>query len=591
MPLKIFYHWFSWLTNRRRITFVVLMTCVLASLSLLGAAILHSHLAGVQRREAFLALVSLEQLLSSLVDAETGQRGYLLTEKAEYLEPYHVARRQLYDRIVAVRRYRPFPSVAIDRLESGCYAKIAELEETVRMAQAGRRADAINVLHTDHGKRIMDEIRRMIATLRTGEEIRVRHAERSLLLSSNTEIVGFMIVASFTTLLVTALIVAYRREERARVEAEFSHTQAAERYRAITEAAPGAIIAVDSSLMIDQWNRMAANTFGWDEGEIIGKAATMLVPERFREQYRRTLLGDSQPDPTRRTIPIELFGLRKDGTEFPAEVFSDFFIIDGVLHAILIFRDITPRRHMEQQQARLQEELERSNNELQKFAYVASHDLQEPLRVIGKLASMLAERYAHFIDEPGKRYIVLMCDAVSRMQNLISDLLTYSRIAARAQSFERVNLTDLVRDVIADLSDLVTREGGSVCVTTPLPIVEGESFQLRQLFQNLISNGLKFHRPAVSPTVTVAMENCKEADHWQFAISDNGIGIDPSQVGKLFQIFMRLHAREDYEGTGIGLAVCQKIVERHGGRIWIESEPGKGSIFRFTLAKGHQNAG
>ncbi len=230
-------------------------------------------------------------------------------------------------------------------------------------------------------------------------------------------------------------------------------------------------------------------------------------------------------------------------------------------------------------------ELERSNRELQQFAYVSSHDLQEPLRTVTVYAQLLQKRYQGKLDEKGDKYLTYMFDAANRMSSLITDLLAFSRVGSSAEPFQPVEMESVLKDALTNLK--VAIEGSGVEIThDPLPQVEGDRGQLTQLLQNLIANGLKYQKKDTAPRVSVSVE--RQHDEWVFGVHDNGIGIDPQFYDRIFIIFQRLHKREEFSGTGMGLAICRKIVERHGGRIWVESSPGEGSSFYFSLPVGKE---
>ena len=235
-----------------------------------------------------------------------------------------------------------------------------------------------------------------------------------------------------------------------------------------------------------------------------------------------------------------------------------------------------------QSSVRAAEELRRSNKELEQFAYVASHDLQEPLRMVTGYTQLLAKRYGESLDQKAKEYIGFAVDGAKRMQGLIEDLLTYSRVGSKGKSFAWTDCEAVLDRALAGLQ-VVIEECGARVTHDPLPTVMGDEFQLGQLFQNLLGNALKY-RASKAPAVHVSCK--RETESWTFAVTDNGIGIDPQYGERIFQVFQRLHTREEYEGSGIGLAICKKILERHGGRIWVESEPGKGSTFYFTIPIG-----
>jgi len=228
---------------------------------------------------------------------------------------------------------------------------------------------------------------------------------------------------------------------------------------------------------------------------------------------------------------------------------------------------------------RTAEQLMKSNEELEQFAYVASHDLQEPLRVVVGYVQLLDRRYKTRLDAGADEFLHYIVDGVSRMQQLIGDLLDYSRIGTRAKPFQTVDLRTVVDRALANLQRVVEENDAKV-TCDPLPNVRGDESQLVQLFQNLIANGVKFHNER-APEIHISAR--REQDHWVFAVGDNGIGIERQYWERIFVIFQRLHTRRKYEGTGIGLAICKRIVERHGGRIWVESEPNQGTTFFFTI--------
>ena len=232
-------------------------------------------------------------------------------------------------------------------------------------------------------------------------------------------------------------------------------------------------------------------------------------------------------------------------------------------------------------------ELERSNRELEQFAYVASHDLQEPLRMVSSYTQLLARRYAGKLDEKADTYIRFAVDGATRMQNLIEDLLAFSRIATRPPTPQEVNTENVARQVAAELGLALEESGGSIEIA-PLPTVLADRSQVVQVFSNLMGNALKFRRPGVPPRVEVSAR--PEAAFWQFSVADNGIGLEPEYFDRVFVIFQRLHTRDQYPGSGIGLAIVKRIVERQGGRIWLESTPGSGTTVHFTLPAASPSA-
>jgi len=234
---------------------------------------------------------------------------------------------------------------------------------------------------------------------------------------------------------------------------------------------------------------------------------------------------------------------------------------------------------------RKSQELARSNDDLKDFAYAASHDLQEPLRIIRGYVQLLAKRYKGKLDADADDFIKYAVEGVGRMQRLIKDLLEYSRLGIRGELLKTSECTELVARALANLQAAIEESGAEVTYD-PLPAIAADPSQLSRVFQNLIGNAIKF-RGEEPPRIHISAE--RKGDEWVFSVRDNGIGIDPDQSERIFMIFQRLHTREEYDGTGIGLAICKKIVERHSGRIWVESKAGKGSTFYFTIPIGKKD--
>jgi light-regulated signal transduction histidine kinase (bacteriophytochrome) len=247
--------------------------------------------------------------------------------------------------------------------------------------------------------------------------------------------------------------------------------------------------------------------------------------------------------------------------------------------AMAMIADITERKRAEDALASKAADLERSNSELEQFAYVASHDLQEPLRMVASYTQLLARRYRGRLDADADDFIGYAVDGATRMQSLINDLLEYSRVGTRGNPFQPTDVEDVLVQALANLK-LTIQDSGATVTHDPLPTVHGDRPQLITLFQNLISNAVKFHGDA-APIVHISC--VQKEKRWVFSVQDNGIGISPEYHEQIFVIFQRLHTRDLYPGTGIGLPICKKIVARHHGRIWVESQPGAGSTFYFTM--------
>src|SRR3972149_4786410 len=303
----------------------------------------------------------------------------------------------------------------------------------------------------------------------------------------------------------------------------------------------------------------------------------MLVPKDRREEVATTVERERAGE---RAEHFETVCLRKDGSRVDVSLtISPILDADGVITgASTIARDVTARKRAEAP-ARQTEELARSNADLEQFAYVASHDLQEPLRMVTGYCDLLQRRYKGKLDADADDFITFAVEGAKRMQELVRGLLAYPRVGPHGQTLELVDAKAAFDRAVANLS-LAVQESGGTLTHGPLPAVMADPSQLEHLFQNLIGNALKF-KGDEPPRVDV--HAVRQADMWHFSVKDNGIGIDQRYTEKVFAIFQRLHGRGKYPGTGLGLAICKKIVERHGGRIWFESQAGHGTTFYFTL--------
>ncbi len=357
--------------------------------------------------------------------------------------------------------------------------------------------------------------------------------------------------------------------------------RAEERLRITIEAAPSGMIMVDQQGKIVLVNSQVERLFGYSREELLGQMIEMLVPSAARQkhpEHRNEFSAD--PHALSMGAGRDLYGVRKDGSELPVEIGLNPLMSQGERFVLASIVDITERKKAE---VLLQEkilELQRSNEDLQQFAYVCSHDLQEPLRVISNYTQLLANRYmGKMLDEDAHEFIEFTLDATKRMHQLINDLLLYSRVETKGKGFVEVDTNEAVEMALSNLS-VAAQESNATINFSGLPLVKGDLSQLVQLFQNLIGNALKFHSE-LPPVVDITFDRL--GDVCTFTVKDNGLGFDMKYADRIFIIFQRLHVRETYPGSGIGLAVCKKIVERHNGRLWAESSPGSGASFKFTL--------
>jgi len=386
--------------------------------------------------------------------------------------------------------------------------------------------------------------------------------------------------------------------------------------RSVTDSIAEGIYAVDQSGKATMVNPATERLLGYSASEMLGRDMHELVHFQHADHSAFNKADCPLLKVIRTGEPVRADDdsfTRKDGSIFPVAYASTPLIEDDrVVGAVVAFHDITHQKAAEEALRRSRDELEQlvdartaalqtaatelqasntrleqSNRELQDFASVASHDLQEPLRKIQAFGDRLSTTNAATLSSDGQDYLKRMLNAAGRMQTLINDLLSFSRITTKAQPFSKVDLAQIARDVLVDLETAVERAGAAVSLD-PLPTIDADPMQMRQLLQNLIGNALKFRKPGVAPIVRISAEVSSDNQTCTIFVSDNGIGFDEKYLDRIFNVFQRLHGRGSYEGTGIGLAVCRKIAERHGGSITARSTPGEGATFIVTLPMQHE---
>lgn len=381
-----------------------------------------------------------------------------------------------------------------------------------------------------------------------------------------------------------AHFIAIKRDITERKLAEAALRESEGQHRLLFESNPFSVYVYDiETLKFLAVNEAAVKHYGYSREEFLNDLTLKDIrpPEDADELVERV----SKVRPDRDTVASPSRHQKKDGTLLNVEITSHYILFNGRPAEIVLVNDVTNRKLAEEQLRIFNERLQQSNRELQDFAYVASHDLQEPLRKVQTFADRLNTKYAERLDETGLDYLERMRNAASRMQTLIQDLLSFSRVTTKAQPFVKVDLDQIARDVLSDL-EVKIEETQAEIELRDLPKIDADPSQMRQLIQNLVGNALKFRDPDVAPHICISATNGTSGDHgaqYTVTVEDNGIGFEEKYTEKIFTVFQRLHGRTDYEGSGIGLAVCRKIVERHRGTITAKSELGRGSKFIFTL--------
>jgi PAS domain S-box-containing protein len=376
--------------------------------------------------------------------------------------------------------------------------------------------------------------------------------------------------------------------ERKRAEQRIAAEQA---WFRITLASIGdAVITTDPDGLVTSLNSVAEKLTGWTCEEAIGQPMGQVF------SIIHEITGQQVEDPVDKVMQSGLVAGLADRTALVARGGQVIPVEDSaapiqngdgeILGVVMVFRDVTEERKIELALADYAERLKGSNQELEQFATIASHDLQEPLRKVKQFGKLLKNRFGEALGEEPKEYLERMISAVDRMQEMISDLLELSRINSQGGNFEKIDLAEIASDVVSNLETRIRATQGQV-VLEPLPTIVGDAMQIRQLLQNLIGNAVKYYKPGVPPLVRVSAQTdpdiLGDAASISIQVEDNGIGFEEKQVERIFQPFQRLHGHEEYEGTGIGLSICKKIVERHKGSITAHSQPGEGSTFIFTL--------
>jgi PAS domain S-box-containing protein len=466
-------------------------------------------------------------------------------------------------------------------LQTGCYDYVSPSSEKVLGLKpeeftALRIDDLVSAVHPDDVEGLRENINNFIFSAGrkcSSADYRVKHRELGYRwVNDNRSLVngdGDLPVA----------IVGVLRDVTERKEMEDALRQSEQHYSALVESLTDAVFKFKGRT-ITWCNDRVEKIYGYTRDELLGKEAAFLLPEgeNLKEFMAKIAASITEQGHFQSTGRVRT----KNGGFVDVEYVISKVKGDKSLELVAVARDITERRKAEEKLQQAMAELARSNKDLEQFAYVASHDLQEPLRMVASFTQLLARRYQGKLDADADEFIRYIVDGAARMQQLINDLLSYSRVGTRGKPFEDTDCEAALWKATSNLGAAIVETGATV-THDPLPAVKADSAQIVQLFQNLIGNAIKFHSQE-QPRVHVGAS--RTGVEWIFSVRDNGIGIDPQYFDRIFAVFQRLHSREEYPGTGIGLAICKKIVERHGGRIWVESEPGKGSTFYFTIPAG-----
>jgi PAS domain S-box-containing protein len=536
-------------------------------------------------------LESLENILVTVDDAETGQRGYLLTGKESYLEPYEAARDRLSSVLATLDELTPYGSDRRRNLEKlSCLVKQKqqELAATIAMKRANKTDEVSWLLMSDLGKRQMDDIRALIAKMREIEKARM--AARNELWEASarrtTHVVVFGVAVAFVILLAATMALNSETSERARAEKALRKSQA--KTKMLTDSITDyAILMLDPEGRILSWSPGATKVMGYTEKEMLGQSFTRFfrpgdVTAGVPQEEIEKVLVDGRGE-------AEGWRVRKDGSRFWANSVTVAIRDDhGHLHGFSnVMRDITERKAAQEEIEKLNRnledranELEAANKELEAFTYSVSHDLRAPLRHIDGFSQLLVDEYGPQLPDDVRRYLNRIQTGARHMGQLVDELLNLARIGRKGIRLQVTGLDSVVEQVVSDLKTELNGRKIEWKVGS-LPYVECDSTLVKQVFANLLSNAVKYTRPR-NPAV-IEVGSVPDDGHPAIFVRDNGVGFSMKYADKLFGVFQRLHRAEDFEGTGIGLATVQRIVQKHGGRIWAEAELDKGATFYFTL--------
>jgi PAS domain S-box-containing protein len=536
-------------------------------------------------------LESLENILVTMDDAETGQRGYLLTGKEYYLEPYEAARIRLSGVLKTLDELTSDESGRrrnLEKLTRLVRQKQQELAATIAMKRANKTDEVSWLLMSNLGKKQMDNIRVLIARMKASEKARIaaRNALWEASARRTTQVVVFGVALGLLILLAAVLALNSESSERSRAEKALRKSQARTKMLAdsITDYA---ILMLDPEGRILSWSSGATRVMGYSAEEMLGQPFLCLFPPDEvaagapQKEIEKVLVNGREE--------AEGWHLRKDGTRFWSNsvmvaIRNDKGQLQGFSR---VMRDVTERKAAQEEIEKLNHDLaqrasdlEAANKELEAFTYSVSHDLRAPLRHIDGFSQLLVDEYGPKLPEDARRYLNRIQNGARQMGLLADELLTLARIGRKEIRLQVTGLDSVVDEVVSDLKSEINGRNVEWKVAT-LPFVECDPTLLKQVFVNLLSNAVKYTRPRDPAVIEVG--SVPDNGHPAIFVRDNGVGFSMKYADKLFGVFQRLHRAEDFEGTGIGLATVQRIVHKHGGRIWAEAELDKGATFYFTL--------
>jgi PAS domain S-box-containing protein len=527
---------------------------------------------------------ALENVLKAALDAETSARGYALTGYEPFLEPYRTAlgaAHQQMDRLRRALRDHGGQPARFDTLKSLIEQRLASTQRMIELRRAGGLAVAAQQVGSVEDRQIADGIRRTVAEMEGEERLLLREADGAAASRARATKVISVLLSGFTFLVLAWARRAVHQEEKRRLIAE----ENLRRLASIVESSDDAIISKTPEGIITSWNSGAERIYGYTKDEAVGHSVSMLVPPEGQDELSKVLVRMRQGE---RGQHFEATRQRKNGQRVVLSL-TITPIHDGsgrIVAASMISRDVTERKAAEMEIQQLNEALSKKalslGEDIESFSYSVSHDLRAPLRYMEGFLDLLKNHIGGSLDEKGLHYLDTALESARQMGALIDDLLSFSRTGRVELSETKVILADLVKQAQQELAaDLKGRK--VVWTVEALPEVAGDPVLLRQVLVNLLGNAVKYTRTRAEAAIEIGCRG--EAGEWVFFVRDNGVGFDMRYGHKLFGVFQRLHGADEFEGTGIGLAIARRVIARHGGRTWAEGVVGQGATFYFSLPK------
>ncbi len=538
-------------------------------------------------------LAHLESVLIGVLTMQTTTRGFVLTGAEELLPSFERSEADVTAALQAVRRATaasPPQQRRLGELEPAIARAIEIMRTRIADRRAGHQVIPLTSVPFLSGQQSVDRIRHIVLAMQEEERrLLASHAAASSTAAVGTTAAALIGCGLAIAFLVGSGLVVFR-DVRQRLRAEDSLRQSERMFQRLFDNAPDAILQVDAHSRITRANRQAERLFGWERDELTGQRLEQLLPQRFHARHGGHLAAYFANPRTRPMgAGLELFGRRKDDAEFPVDIMLSPLETDVGLEALAVIRDITERKFADEKIRELNRDLqlqnarlEIANKELESFSYSVSHDLRAPLRHIDGFANLLAKHAGDNLDEKSARYLSVISDSARRMGRLVDDLLTFSRMGRAEMELSTIDLNQLVAGVVREVSQ--NRDKPVDWHIEPLPPVHADAAMLRQVWTNLIENAAKYSAHSTPSRVEIgSVAQPAASGEYVFYVRDNGVGFDMKYAAKLFGVFQRLHSEAEFHGTGIGLANVRRIVTRHGGRTWAESNLGEGATFFFSL--------